>query len=638
MFAVDAAGMGKLVISDCEFLHDGKPEGGSIRFSGPTIGGGIIDLERCWFERGGKAVDLSNHSFIRAADCAFGPHDVLFRFHERGVLAAASADRNLAALDHCSAIMDAGTIFNAESNVSGTIRAGNCLFARGSESGNVVLVRQSDSRQQIRLAAGQHARNGYYGLVYWAIDSDRVEKKSKEECQGLLLDADAVYLAKSPLQNPSPLKSLDKPRSTFTLQPRSDLRVLSGKGLIGVRNCSFGNLYDPNLVILDAPPETVTKDLVIDPMESTDESKRLYRTIGEAVANNAKQTDLTLVIKSTQPVEILTSILMARPNQKLTIRSEGGKRPVLTLAESDLPNPAMFTLHSGTLILKGLHFRLKPAQSSVVNIAGNGNCQFEDCLATLEAANDSNSALAAVTSQPESLANLLQKSGPKIKLTDCFVRGRGNVLTVRGSRQFELEVTNTLAALNGGFISIAGQPKELPLYASATINCRQVTAYLSEPFLDMRSGDEKKLIGVSPAQVKAEDCLFVAASDRPLIYAAGMDRDTLTSFLKWDGARNLYGNFGRLLELKSSGAMAVMMPTEWTSTKWRDFTHESPDSFPKVTFAGVNSDLSNQPISADLAKVAAADFHPRLSGMNKFDTVGTGCGAAVNQLPKVDEE
>lgn len=639
VFAVAASGLGKLIVSNCEFLHEGKPEsplGGAIRFDGPVTAGGTVELDRCWFERGSKAIDLSNRAMVRARDCAFGPHDVLFLFHERAVPASAAGERSLAELTHCSVLMNSGTIFDAQSNVSGTIRAGNCLFARGSDSGEVLLVRQNDSRQQIVVngpAGGQRGRNAYYGLVYWAVDSKSIRAFSPDECRQYKLafqDSDAVDLprGRSPFQNSQPLQVLENPRFAFALQTaRRDLRTIAGNELIGVRSCSFGELYlEPLPIAQDEPAEGTANERIVDASQPTDERQHRYRTLAEAAADS-KSGELTILIRSIEPIEIPTPIVLARGNQKLTIRPEGNKRPVLTLAESDLPNPALFTVHSGSLTLKGLHFRLKPAQSSVVNIAGSGQCQFEDCLATLDAVNDSSASLVALTFDPESI----KKSPPKIKLVDCFVRGRGNVVSVRGSRPFECEATNTLAALYGSFVAIAGQTKDAPLSPQSLVTCKRVTTYLSEPFLDVRSGDEKKPVGLTPTEVRADGCLFVAAGDRPLVYASGVDRDTLThTLLKWEASRNLYGNFTRLLDVKANGAMGVMMPTEWTSSKWLEFTHESDNSFGSVKFTGNVSDLT---------KTIADDFlRAKLSDMKKTDAVATDYGAALNQLPRPDDE
>src|SRR5262245_13769685 len=200
VYAVTVHGLSRLKIVDCEFVHEGKPDlpyGGSLRYDGA----GLAELERCWFVRGSKALDLATGAGQKASDDAFGPHEVLFLFQERAVTAASAAERVLARLDQCSVMMIAGTIFDAEGTVSGTIRAGNCVFARGSESGDVTLVRQSDTKRQQLVftgpGSGVRGRNAYHGLVYWAVDALESRSRSAEDCRraGLaFLDPDAVHL------------------------------------------------------------------------------------------------------------------------------------------------------------------------------------------------------------------------------------------------------------------------------------------------------------------------------------------------------------------------------------------------------------------------------------------------------------
>jgi serine/threonine protein kinase len=655
VYAVAARGLGRLSVVDCEFLHEGKaesPYGGSVQFDGS----GAVELERCWFASGSKALDLSKGAMVRAKDCAFGPHDVLFLFQEK-TTAAASAERILAELNHCSVMMKAGTIFDVERNVSGTIRAGNCVFARGSGTSEVVLVRQSDPQQQIAVtgpAGGARGRNAYYGLVYWMVEPAHAKANSPDECRKSNMafrDADAADLPRdrSPWQNAQPLQMLDNPAEAFALNlTRHELRTLPQEdALIGVQSAAWGKkLYSDTLpVAQDDPPEVPANVRIVDSTQDTDGRKRIYGTLADALAES-KNGEFTILIRSTEPLE-LPPLVLGR--SKVTIRPEGTHRPVLTLAETDVPNAAMFLVHNSSLTLKGLHFRLKPAVNddskgvSVVTIAGAGQCHIEDCVATLDTNDDTVPSLVAVTVDPELAAKLAQKSLPKIRLKDCIIRGpepsrngqetRANVVSVRGSRPIDLEAENVLAALNGSFLTITGQPKEPPLSPTSQIVCKHVTAFLSEPFLDLRGGElDKKTIGLAPTQVRAEDCLFASASERPLVYATGVDRDSLTTknLLTWEGVHNLYANYGKYLDVKPGGAM--MMTTDWSAKDWLQFTRENDDSSGQVVFA--RSATDDRP----LTKVVPNDFRARVFGMKKENVNATEYGATLSQLPKIEDE
>ena len=85
----------------------------------------------------------------------------------------------------------------------------------------------------------------------------------------------------------------------------------------------------------------------------------------------------------------------------MTIRPAGKHRPVLTLGETSDPDAALFRLHDGKLNLVDLAFRLRPKQAefkaqAVVMLAGDGQCTFKNCMATLEASKEVRVALATL--------------------------------------------------------------------------------------------------------------------------------------------------------------------------------------------------------------------------------------------------
>src|SRR5262249_36193478 len=151
------------------------------------------------------------------------------------------------------------------------------------------------------------------------------------------------------------------------------------------------------------------------------------------------------------------------------------------------------------------------------------------------------------------------------------------------------------------------------------LNLRRVTSYLTDAFIDLRGPEgDRKVAGLVPVQVKCEDCLLVAAADKPVVYAERIDRDTLVKpsggLLTWEpGVRgNIYGNFQKSLEVKAGGTV-MMMPTDWTARDWRDFSHEPEDAFARVTFTRTPAD---DPASAGYASAAPRHFKPKLSDMN----------------------
>src|SRR5262249_16217123 len=148
--------------------------------------------------------------------------------------------------------------------------------------------------------------------------------------------------------------------------------------------------------------------------------------------------------------------------------------PVLRLsADLARSHAAMFVIYDGKVTFRDLRFRLtsggpdKAKSRSVVSLAGNGQATFLNCAATLTESNGvggGDQAFASVVGEDDSGAD-----GPKVELRKCFVRGRGDLLLVRGSRPFVLDLDNSLIALDGSLASVLGQPKEPRLTPEAQI-------------------------------------------------------------------------------------------------------------------------------------------------------------------------
>src|SRR5262245_2963230 len=181
-YAIAALGVSRLTMVDCEFDQSGGADGpgGAILFESKSIGGpAVTDLKQCLFARGTIAVDMVNRGLVKADQCAFGPHDMLIRFRNKAVPRAADAGA-LAEFTHCTALMRDGTAFQLERNVSGAIRAADCVFARATDDpGETVLVRQSNPKGEVAFTGPTSRavwRNAYYNMTLWA-DSDQTATK-----------------------------------------------------------------------------------------------------------------------------------------------------------------------------------------------------------------------------------------------------------------------------------------------------------------------------------------------------------------------------------------------------------------------------------------------------------------------------
>ena len=483
-------------------------------------------------------------------------------------------------------------------------------------------------------------------MTLWA-DPDQTAAKVAD-CKREKLpfkDPGAVELTRAPWTAPQPLARLaDAPKEAFALNPTATLlRTLpDGTAMLGTVRGPWAPTYDaplpaPSDGTGDLPPGV----LVVDPKQA-DEARRRFRDLESAV-HRARKGD-TILIGTNTPQDV-EPIELRKRNANLTIQAMDGFHPVLRLdSDGTEAHAALVTVFDGAVTFKNLHFHLKPGASdkaktrAVVALAGAGQCTFQNCTATLEEGNGVQFALVAVTTDPDTAADAAAADPvPKIRIKQTFIRGKGDVVMVRGSRPFDLDMENSLAALDGSVVNVLGQAKDAPAAPLTVMAFRKVTACLNDAFLELRAAEgDRKAGGLTPAQVRCDDCLFVATGDnRAFVHAVGVEGEALKQVLTaWEGRGNVYGNYAKMLHQElPAGAMTsgMMMPADWTAKNWRDnLTHEPEDAFRGVTLWRAPS--ADRPFTA----AQPADFRAKFTDMKRGDAPDGG--AVLTDLPRIDDE
>src|SRR5437588_2144241 len=193
---------------------------------------------------------------------------------------------------------------------------------------------------------------------------------------------------------------------------------------------------------------------------------------------------------------------------------------------------------------------------AVVFMGGNASCTFKNCVITMRPDPTKHAKrvpLSVVTLADTEGAMKMAPQSPRaaaeVHLVDCFVRGEGEVLTVRASRPLELEVQNTMLALAGSLAGVQAGAKEPAPETEARIRLNHVTALLTEPLLVFRFGKNPK--GFVPTVVDAaQNSLFVGWGDKPFILIEANEfSDNPRDYLQWKGEHNAYGAFEKMLAI-----------------------------------------------------------------------------------------
>jgi hypothetical protein len=179
-----------------------------------------------------------------------------------------------------------------------------------------------------------------------------------------------------------------------------------------------------------------------------------------------------------------------------------------------------------------------------------------------------------------------------VTFENVFVRGRGRLLAVKGSRPFELDVKNAVAALDGPAVDVEPSTADPSGAGSGVIRLTRVTAYLGAGLVHIRAGADRKPDagpGLAKTEVTASNCLFVPAlgaggEPEPLVRADRLaNREQLDQWFSWRDEETVYG-YDRKKALVEYRPTDAMPPLRLTADEWLGPTGDKPDRFAAVRF------------------------------------------------------
>jgi serine/threonine protein kinase len=576
---------------------------------------------------------------IEAQNCAWGPHRAAFR------LEGLAGKQQPVVLRHCSvAAATPSAVFHLYEGATAALDVEDSLFAR---LGNVPMDAMPEADAPVLAVFIQEPRGTSNALTYtgnrnrfykldaysWSPGESRLTGWNEflaKFSDGPTRDRDRCReLDRAPWKD-DPLKRLDKQENivaAFQLDTgRADLLVDDAERptLVGVESLLGTALLGPD----KKPGPLARRELVVNPKEN-DSARGIYPSLDQALLAAQPGDVILLQVNGELAVK---PILLEKESLDLTIRPDADYHPRLTLGETLQQDTALFRLQSGKLRLEKLEFVLKPERDeftaqSVAALAGNGQCEFKDCVITLDR-NGRAIPLAVVSVAANGGVMKIDSSSgptaPRVSFEQCFVRGEGDLIWSRTSRPFDLEAKHTLAALTGSLLNV--ETKEENAAASGpkvAMRLRRVTTYLGGNLIRLQVG--KDLKALVPMDCKTSYCLFVPpATGRALIHLDGpeISDDKFGEKLKWEGDANAYGNFNPLFDQQQSDT-SVMSRFTMNLDKWKTFCGETTSKFTGVKLAtGPAADKD------PFTQMKPSQFKPAASDLS-------GTGADLEALSKL---
>jgi serine/threonine protein kinase len=563
----------------------------------PATGSGAADrvllvFNQCYFPGGQPAsqaaVSVKGSARIEEVNCAFGPHACLHH-----VWGQDKDDKAEFFLSNVAAHVVHGPVFRLDDNVSCDLAVQYSLFScpsNASSRDRPDLIRQTGP---VRNVVYKGKRNAYHDLLaLWKgpgkEDQDNDLTRFQKRIAPAGADTFSAQLKVSPWASPNPLGE-DRPEQAFKIDARlPELRRLEKdekQHPIGVEICTWGKTFPNDLPILEPErPKDILVQLkpgerLVDPSDTVN-GARVYRKVSSAITE-ADPGDVIL-IKHNGELPVEPTALTDKANVK--IRPYGNSKPILVLGKTAEKDTALFHLHHGHIELEQLEILLRPdgdhRRLAVACLGGNGECHLTQCVVTLDAGDNTDVELDVVKLPDPRDAMKMPMSEPRpqprIHLAGSFIRGKGNLVNVRASRAFDLDVEMSLLCLEGRLLASRSSSSDMmPMEVKAQIKLTRITTNLTDPLLYF-DGSVKNGRGLLFTQVQATGCLFVSASGKPLVRFEGLDgEDQMKKLLSWTGGANMYAGFDKLLDQPGNTAATTV---KYYADQWRQFTEAGADT------------------------------------------------------------
>ncbi len=646
---------GQLILQHCEFVQTDPPVGDllgqpearltvlKVLADASAAQRPEIEFHNCYFSGGQDALNLEEGARILLQDCVFAPYESPVQIAGRSVHGWETTLRvsecswllrprpviTLDSQQRCSIVLERSVLSQLESDESPEgARATLLRLGARQPADRCVLDSRENYFHNLGTLVGQLGENNV--LRQRIVDLADFDRDQLDQMR----DSGSRLTEESPWLEANPLKVLDK------LQHRAF--VLKETALAaGARDVFGEGLKGRAPVAPTAPPETKPAVKPAEPRELIVDGQENFKTLASAFGAAESEDHFQIVLRLNGPVPLLP---LEIGDKKVRIRADKDFHPVLMLNPRHVPGAdgeaALFKVHDGELVLEQIEVQLDPLRQpvrfqSVVQVTGPGGCRLERCAITLNGVVDGPRLGLVVVTDPTgtmmATPNKPARPGlPAIRLSDCFVRGQGDLLSLRASRPFELEARNSLVVLGGALLVSEGNRRDAGFTAPASVSLDHVTACVTQNLALLRSSP------TNPAHVplnftSVSQCVFASLEGRPFLYLDGpTSEDDLRRWLTWRGQKNVYNTTGSMLvwqPLEMSMGME-RMPQRCDADRWQRLWGGDDDQplFNRVKFTGFPTDRT-------LVQVVPADFHLEATGETGNAELATR-GADPDRLPQ----
>jgi hypothetical protein len=352
-------------------------------------------------------------------------------------------------------------------------------------------------------------------------------------------------------------------------------------GKFGLRTSWLGAMDKAEPTILAKAPLPNPKIKTVD-AERGGLDAHVFSNLASALSE-AQDGD-TILIKHGKAREVFVLPSTLKTRISVTVKPyDETFHPILVLDKRPLDRDlAMFNVQVGTLNLQKLEVRLDPAKvdytaQSIVHLGESAQCVFKNCVFTLRRM--TNVQLNVVTFTDLDMGTMMKTEPgnitiPRADFRECFVRGQGDLVSVRGCRPLQVDIEDSLIALAGQLLDTEAINKAMPMdKAMMTWKMTRSTFVTTESAFALRSKTGK---GLAKTEVKLEGCLLAGLTPEEPIATLELNNnreDNVGDYLVWEGNKqNFYANFDKMRD-------------------WKEQFHELNSEYDKLAFSRLTDEV-----------------------------------------------
>jgi hypothetical protein len=517
---------------------DGIPPDVSFKecaFDGNSLNGGQI------------AVAINGPATVTAIDCAFRPHGAFFYVREK-----CTAKQTAVNIRHCEGFVVQGPAFRFKKNASARLKVSNSVFSN--PDGNVVpkLLPQAgliylDGDASVQYEGKQnvyHYLNAMVERPAKKLISTQDDFRQYLLKNGLGADVNSDYLdstaAAKLWQQPSPLGRMDQ--LAFQLTHEFQQREL------GIRNTWLGEMPKaPPPVLAKAGPKIVDADGDIG---KPGVSKNLQQAL-----LGAQDGDVIFIKHGPKDQEVKVPPIVMKPGAgiNVTVKPFEGHKPILILDKAFGDKDShLIKMRDGSIRFEQMEIRLAPDEAllgtqSMFHLGEWARLYFNNCILTMRSDNGVKCNVVTFVDIDQMMPKMAPPAaaGARVEFRECLIRGKGDLIGLRGCRLLPVEMKDCLVALDGSLLDISATNKAMPMELGVRWKMERSSIFTTKSVFAMHG----MMKGLTETKADVEGCLMACLlPEIPAVPAVLFDMETEKldepeKCFKWQGTKNYFANF-----------------------------------------------------------------------------------------------